>query len=124
MTWQTRCILIRFRTRGMNQQSRIGALLIRAGMAFVRKTGLQLHNAQLHIVNLQFTSGQIVKIRQDLRHFLRTLTAGRADGEFATASADGGVVRLLNLPQIFVQRAAQMRQSLIVGFRGNELGFV
>lgn len=86
MTWQTRCILIRFRTRGMNQQSRIGALLIRAGMAFVRKTGLQLHNAQLHIVNRQFTSGQIVKIRQDLRHFLRTLTAGRTDGKFRTAS--------------------------------------
>ena len=108
----------------MNQQTRIRALLVRARMAFVGKACLQLHDAKLHIVNRQFASGQIVKIRQGLSDLLRTLTAGRADGEFATASADGGVVRLLNLPQIFVQRAAQMRQSLIVGFRGNELGFV
>ena len=111
MRRQTRFVCIHACARSVNQQPRIGALLIGAAVAFVGKACLQLHDTQLHIINAQFAPCPIVKMRQCLRDFLRALPTARADGEFTTTACDGGIVGLLNLTQVLVERTAEIRQA-------------
>jgi hypothetical protein len=84
---------------------------LRAGRGFACSLVRQFGQAELHVFQGEIARGAVVEMLESVRRLLRLLAA---HGEFRALARDGDVERRLDLPQVFVERATQPRQALVV----------
>ena len=83
------------------------------------EAGALLDQRQLHFFDRHDLVGDRIEFFEDLH---RAFGVVAADDEFFTAAENRHVQRRRNLAQVFVERAAQVRQARVVDRLGNEIG--